>query len=85
VKIEWTDNAIKDYQYWGSKNIDIRKRINSLVRAIVQSPFTGIGRPEILKHGFAGHWSRRINREHRLIYRVSKNKIIIIACRYHYK
>lgn len=72
--------------YWKlKKNIKIQNRINNLLENILSEPFTGIGKPEPLKYELTGLWSRRINKQHRLIYRVSNEKIEIISLRYHYQ
>lgn len=84
VKLLWTDIAWEDYVYWSSRNKKILDRINKLIEDIQQTPFTGIGKPEPLKFDLQGKWSRRINSEHRLVYEINKNAIIIYSCRYHY-
>lgn len=84
MKVFWTDIAWKDYEYWASKNKKILNRVNKLIKNIQQTSFVGLGRPEPLKFELSGKWSRRINSEHRLVYEVDDNKIIIYSCRYHY-
>ncbi|TRZ78725.1 MAG: Txe/YoeB family addiction module toxin [Chitinophagaceae bacterium] len=85
MEIELTDNAIADITYWKLNNqIKIIKRINALLENILSTPYTGIGKPEPLKFKLAGLWSRRINKEHRIVYRVYKNKIEVLSARYHY-
>ena len=84
MKLLWTDIAWEDYIYWSSHNKKILDRINKLMKDIEVNPFHGIGKPEPLKFDLQGKWSRRINSEHRLVYEISKNKIIIYSCRYHY-
>lgn len=76
--------AKEDKDYWKKNNIKIFKRIDKLVNAIKQNPFSGIGKPEPLKFEKSGYWSRRITQEHRLVYKVVNNKIYIAQCRYHY-
>lgn len=76
--------AKEDKDYWEKNNIKIFKRIDRLVNAIKQNPFSGIGKPEPLKFEKYGYWSRRITQEHRLVYKVVNNKIYIAQCRYHY-
>lgn len=76
--------AKEDKDYWEKNNIKIFKRIDKLVNAIKQNPFSGIGKPEPLKFKKSGYWSRRITQEHRLVYKVVNNKIYIAQCRYHY-
>jgi toxin YoeB len=84
VSYIWYDQAWDDYLYWQSTDRKIVKRINELLRDIDRNGDVGIGKPELLKHGFQGFSSRRITREHRLIYKVVDNDIRIAACRYHY-
>jgi toxin YoeB len=84
MKVFWTDIAWEDYAYWESRNKKILNKVNELVKNIKQTPFTGLGKPEPLKFDLSGKWSRRINSEHRLVYEVDNDKIIIYSCRYHY-
>jgi toxin YoeB len=88
MMLAWADNAWEDYLYWqktGQKtDHKIQKRINTLVKEILRKPFAGMGDPEPLKHHWSGYWSRRIDREHRLVYRVETEMIIVVQCRYHY-
>ncbi len=84
MNLSWASNAWDDYLYWQKADKKILKRTNDLVKAIARQPFSGIGDPEPLKHQWSGYWSRRINRAHRLVYRVLKNDITIAQCRYHY-
>ena len=80
----FTDESWADYVFWQENDKRFIKRINELIKDIERSPFTGIGKPEPLKHHLSGYWSRRINEEHRLIYRVEQDRMIILSCRYHY-
>lgn len=80
----FTDESWADYVFWQENDKRFIKRINELIKEIERSPFTGIGKPESLKHHLSGYWSRRINEEHRLIYRVEQDRMIILSCRYHY-
>lgn len=80
----FSDHAWEDYLYWQNTDKKILHRINLLIKEIRRSPFKGIGKPEPLKHGFAGYWSRRINDEHRLIYKVTGEGIYLAQLRYHY-
>jgi len=82
--LSWADHAWKDYLYWQQTDKKILKRINLLIENIKRQPFEGIGNPEPLKHNWSGYCSRRINKEHRLIYKVTDDAIIIVQCRYHY-
>ncbi|OGQ06584.1 MAG: toxin YoeB [Deltaproteobacteria bacterium RIFCSPLOWO2_12_FULL_40_28] len=76
--------AWKDYLYWQKKDKDKIKRIQQLIQDIQKSPYSGIGKPEPLKHALSGYWSRRIDHEHRLVYKVVKGQILIAQLRYHY-
>ena len=80
----WDQNAWDDYLCWQTQDRKVRKRINLLLRDVVRKGNEGIGKPEPLKHGFAGYWSRRITDEHRLVYTVTESEVRIAACRYHY-
>ncbi len=78
------NNAIEDFEFWSKNDLKILKKIAELFLAISKNPFEGIGKPELLKGDLTGYWSRRINEEHRIVYSVDKDKIIVISCRYHY-
>lgn len=82
--VSWAKTAWEDYLYWQKTEIKILKRINSLIQDIEKQPFEGLGNPEPLKHNWSGYWSRRIDREHRLVYKFDEGAITIIQCRYHY-
>lgn len=82
--LSWTDDAWDDYEYWQKTSKTQIKQINKLIKAIKREPFEGIGRPEQLKHELAGYWSRRIDQEHRLVYEVQDDAIVIVQCRLHY-
>ena len=84
MSLTFTENAWEDYLYW--QKYDARKlvRINELLRDIVRDPYKGTGKPEPLRGNLSGWWSRRIDTEHRLVYRVEKDRVIILQCRYHY-
>lgn len=84
MKIIFSEIANKQFEYWKKHDKKVVKKITELLEAIVQSPFQGIGKPEALKHDFHGYWSRRITKEHRLVYKVSENSIQILTCQYHY-
>lgn len=70
--------------HWQQADKKILKRINDLIKAISRDPFEGVGKPEPLRHGLSGYWSRRINDEHRLVYKVEGEDLLIAMCRYHY-
>lgn len=82
--LAWAEHAWDDYLYWQTTDKKTLKRINSLIQAIKRHPFTGMGDPEPLKHNWSGYWSRRIDREHRLVYKVDATTVTIVQCRYHY-
>lgn len=82
--LSWAENAWQDYLYWQKIDKKVLKRINILIKDIKRNPFEGIGDPEPLKHNWSGYWSRRIDREHRLVYKVTDSNIIIVQARYHY-
>ncbi len=84
MKLIFSEHAWKDYLYWQRTDKKLLKRINSLILDIQRSPFEGIGKPEPLKHGLAGYWSRRINDEHRVVYRFEDDAIYFAQMRYHY-
>ena len=82
--LSWAETGWQDYLYWQQADKKVVKRINTLVKGIKREPFSGIGDPEPLKHNWTGYWSRRIDKEHRLVYKVSDNALFIAQCRYHY-
>ncbi|RMF43944.1 MAG: Txe/YoeB family addiction module toxin [Deltaproteobacteria bacterium] len=84
MKLIFSENAWEDYQYWVKTDRKILKRVNALIQDILRSPCAGIGKPEALKHGLAGYWSRRINDEHRIVYKVEGDSVYIAQVRYHY-
>lgn len=80
----WSETAWEDYLHWQQTDHAVLTRVNALLRDVARNGNAGIGKPEALKHGFQGYWSRRITDEHRLIYRIEGDEIRIAACRYHY-
>lgn len=85
MEVIFTGTALSDLQYWKKKkDSKIQNRISKLLADIKDHPFSGIGKPEALRFNLSGYCSRRITGEHRIVYRVEKNKIIVIAFRYHY-
>lgn len=80
----FVDESWEDYQYWLNTDKKILSRINDLIKDISRTPYTGIGKPEPLKYKYKGYWSRRITDEHRLIYQVKGDDLIILKCRFHY-
>jgi len=83
-RVIFEGGALEDFTDWANQDKRIYVKIVELIRDIQRSPFTGLGKPEPLKHNLAGYWSRRINDEHRLVYKVTDEAIVIAACRYHY-
>ena len=81
----WSDHAWEDYLYWQTQDKKILKRINQLIKDIDRNGYEGIGKPEPLKYELQGYWSRRIDDEHRLVYRIVENNIEIVSCRLHYQ
>jgi len=84
VKISLTPHALDDLRWWLANDRKRADRILALLVEIVKTPFAGTGKPESLKHQLAGCWSRRIDREHRLVYQVADQEILVIGCRHHY-
>lgn len=84
MNIAFVEESWEDYVYWHSTNPKILKKINELLKDISRDPFAGIGKPEPLKHEFKGLWSRRIDLEHRLVYQIIENEIVVLKSRFHY-
>jgi len=84
LKLVFSERAWEDYLYWQRTDRKILKRVNSLIQDIVRSPTQGIGKPEPLKHALSGYWSRRIDQEHRIVYKATDDAILFAQLRYHY-
>ena len=84
MKLIFAENAWEDYLYWQKTDKKLLKRINLLIREITRDPFEGIGKPEPLKHAWSGYWSRRINDEHRVVYKIDHDSLLILQLRFHY-
>ncbi len=84
LNLVFSDHAWEDYTYWQCNDKKMVQKINQLIKEITRDPHTGIGKPEALKHGLSGYWSRRINDEHRIVYKVESNNLYIAQLRYHY-
>jgi toxin YoeB len=84
MRLIFVDESWEDYLYWQETDKQILKRINQLIKDISRNPYSGIGKPEPLRHKYKGYWSRRIDNEHRLIYSIEGKDILIAKCRYHY-
>ena len=83
-RIIFSKNSWEEYVSWQSEDKQMLGKINELIRDIQRTPFKGLGKPESLKYDLTGYWSRRIDREHRLVYQVTGEEILIYSCRYHY-
>ena len=84
MKFVFSEQAWEDYEHWQKADRQLLERINKLLREVARSPFEGIGKPEPLRHALAGYWSRRIDDEHRLVYRVQGEMLWIVQLRYDY-
>ena len=84
MRLVFSERAWEDYLYWQETDRSVLNRINNLIREIQRSPYQGIGRPEALRHRLAGYWSRRITLEHRIVYRVEEDAVLIVQLRFHY-
>lgn len=85
MKIVFSEQAWEDYQFWVVNDRKTLKRINQLIRDTARDPFRGVGKPEPLRHLLKGYWSRRINEEHRMVYCVKENQLMLAELRYHYE
>lgn len=84
MKILFSDHAWEDYLFWQSNDPKVLARVNALIKEIQRTPFSGIGKPEPLKHALKGYWSRRITDEHRIVYAISGDQLLIAQLRNHY-
>lgn len=84
MRLQWDFDAWDDYCYWQQTDKTMLNRINELIKDVRRNPFSGIGKPEPLKHNLRGFWSRRINEENRLVYAIEKDAVVIISCKGHY-
>jgi toxin YoeB len=84
MRLVFTESAWQDYEWFQERDRKLVRRINALIKDALRTPFQGIGKPEGLKANLSGCWSRRINEEHRLVYTVKGDDLVILACRYHY-
>jgi toxin YoeB len=84
MKLVFADEAWQDYLHWQKQDRKMVDRINRLISEVKREPFAGVGKPEPLKHALAGFWSRRITDEHRMVYRVEGDALLIAQLRYHY-
>ena len=84
MKLIFSENAWEDYLYWQNTDKRNLNRINTLIKDILRNKYEGLGKPEPLKHNLAGYWSRRINHEHRIVYKIENDAALIAQLRYHY-
>jgi toxin YoeB len=84
VKLIFADEAWEDYVYWQKQDRKAVERINKLIADVKREPFAGVGKPEPLKHALSGYWSRRINDEHRMVYKIENGGLLLAQLRYHY-
>ncbi len=84
MKLIFVEESWEDYLYWQKTDKKMVRKINELIQSIARTPFSGLGKPEPLKYKYRGYWSRKIDHEHRLIYRVVNDEIWIAKCRHHY-
>jgi toxin YoeB len=84
MKIIFAPDGWDDYLYWQNADKKLLKKVNELIKDISRTPYEGQGKPEILRYNLGGCWSRRINHEHRLVYRIEDDSIIVLQCRHHY-
>ena len=84
MKLIWSEQAWDDYLYWQEADKRMVKKLNELIKETRRTPLEGKGKPEPLRHNLAGFWSRRITAEHRFVYSVTDEALLIAACRYHY-
>jgi toxin YoeB len=84
VKLVFSEHAWEDYLYWQATDRKLLQRINALIKDIQRSPFEGPGKPEALRHALSGYWSRRINEEHRMVYKVQGDTLLIAQLRHQY-
>ncbi len=82
--LTWTLKAWSDYEYWQRQDRRTLKRINKLIKDTTRTPFEGIGKPELLRENLSGYWSRRIDDNNRLVYKVTGKNLSVVSCRYHY-
>ena len=84
MKLVFAEQAWEDYLHWQATDLKLLKRIHTLIKEASRSPFEGSGKPEALKHALSGYWSRRINDEHRMVYKANGDSLLIAQLRYHY-
>ncbi|MFU8787637.1 MAG: Txe/YoeB family addiction module toxin [Methylobacter sp.] len=85
MNISFEQDAFEAFTNWAVEDKKLYKRLVSLIKETTRNPYAGLGKPEALKHELQGYWSRRINDEHRLVYKVEADRLIVISCKHHYK
>ena len=85
MNIELSDQAKEDIAHWNRVDPSRTAKIQRLLQSVMQTPYSGLGKPEPLKHSLSGYWSRRIDMEHRLVYRIAGETLKVVSCRYHYR
>jgi toxin YoeB len=84
VKLIFADEAWEDYLYWQKQDKKMVERINKLIAEVMREPFSGVGKPEPLKHALSGYWSRRTNDAQRVVYKIEDGSLLLAQLRYHY-
>ena len=84
MKLLFSENAWEDYLFWQKTDKKTLKQINKLIKDIQRNKYEGLGKPEVLKHNLSGYWSRRITNEHRIVYKIENDSVLIAQLRYHY-
>lgn len=84
MKLVFSEQAWGDYLYWQQTDQKLVQRVNDLIKEITRTPHSGAGKPEPLRHALSGYWSRRINEEHRIVYKIADHSVLIAQLRYHY-
>lgn len=84
MRLSWDEDAWEQYLYWQAADAAVLRKINALLKECLRTPFAGTGKPELLKGNMRGYWSRRITKEHRLVYKVAGEELRIAQCRFHY-
>ena len=84
MKLVFSEKAWEDYLHWQNTDRKMLRRVNALIKEVQRAPFEGIGKPEPLRHALAGYWSRRIDGEHRMVYKIESDSMLLAQLRYHY-
>ena len=84
MKLVFSEKAWEDYLHWQNTDRKMLRRVNALIKEVQRAPFEGIGKPEPLRHALAGYWSRRIDGEHRMVYKIESDSVLLAQLRYHY-